>query len=99
RPPGNALGATLRSRTANDERRADRGRGLGCLRTHRRYRRVLDVGCRSADLSGGPSADDTADVVRSVRESARHAWIVRTDWADEPPFVARRPSRGCGTLT
>ena len=29
---------------------------------------------------------------------ARHAWIVRTDWADEPPSVAGRPSRGRRTL-
>ena len=49
---GTLWAATLRSRTTNDERRADRRRGLGCLRAHRRYRRVFDVGCRSADLSG-----------------------------------------------
>ena len=98
RPPGNALGAALRSRTTNDERRADRRRGLGRVRAHRRHRCVFDVGRGRAGLSGGASVGDTAVVVRPVRQSARHDWTFRADWAHESPAVAGWPSRGRRTL-
>ena len=99
RPTGNALGSTCRPRTTNDARRADRRRGLGRRRTHRRHRCVFDVGCRCAELSGGSSDDDPAVVVRSIRQPAEHAGTARTDRPDESAVVAGRASRGGGTLT
>ena len=72
-PPGNALGAALRSRTTNDQRRADRRRGLRRVRAHRRHRCVFHVGRGRDGLSGGAALGDTALVVRPVGQRARHA--------------------------
>ena len=97
-PPGNALGAALRSRTTNDQRRADRRCGLRRVRAHRRHRRVLGVGCGRDGLSGGATLGDTPLVVRPIRQRAGHARFARADGADESQAVAGWPSRGRRTL-
>ena len=97
-PPGNALGAALRSRATNAQRRADRRRRLRRLRAHRRHRCVFDVGCGRDGLSGGAALGDPALVVRPIGQRARHARIARADRPVESQAVAGWPSRGRRTL-
>ena len=94
RPPGNAPGAALRSRTTDAQRRADHGCRLRSLRAHHRHRCVFDIGRGSDGLPGGATLGDAALVVRPIWQRAWHARISRAGGPVESQAVAGWPSRG-----